>query len=186
MPATRTKDESDRRPTLPSIHTLNLPLLSGPAGPNVSYQNHNNLQRISNHAGRHARNFSTSSSVTNESRNNSPSPSPNVGENPANPFASGRPVRLRACTLEEADAIIFVGPATEVPQKSNYAPRQFKEPSMLIFGPNVDDYRKNPRPIAKGSRIHPYRIVRSPSPTINGRRSSVVTITPLPMPHRRL
>jgi hypothetical protein len=38
--------DSEERPTLPSIHTLNLPLLSRPKQTHVKYQNHDNLVRI--------------------------------------------------------------------------------------------------------------------------------------------
>ena len=36
-------NEAEARPTLPSIHTLNLPLLASPTSSNVKYQNHDNL-----------------------------------------------------------------------------------------------------------------------------------------------
>lgn len=36
-------NEAEARPTLPSIHTLNLPSLASPTSFNVKYQNHDNL-----------------------------------------------------------------------------------------------------------------------------------------------
>lgn len=38
--------DSQGRPTLPPIHTLNLPLLSRPKHTHVKYQNHDNLVRL--------------------------------------------------------------------------------------------------------------------------------------------
>ncbi|KAH9478379.1 hypothetical protein JR316_0008833 [Psilocybe cubensis] len=208
MPPTRSKTEYERRPTLPSIHTLNLPMLSGSGSarpltpPNVQHENYDQSNNSHKFVPRHSRNFSTSSSTTNDSREASPvlqharnfstsstatnesrnfSPVPfDPSANPRNPFASGKPVRVRACSIDEADAIFLVkSHSSLVPARSG---PPFSEPHILLFGNTIQQFRNGSITIAKGTRVHPYRVVRRPSPS-NGRVPSVV-IHPIAPPRR--
>jgi len=180
MPISKLTTEFEGRPTLPSIHTLNLPSLSRSSHRNVKYDNHDNLRRNSINAMHpHERQVSTSSFHTSASRNTSPSPSDIDSDgdttSPSTPQGPTK-FRLVPCPLEEAEAIILISNQPIRPQPSNYTPRQGKEHSVLIVGPSLQRFRNPQRPLAKGARIHPYRIVRG-SKTSESRRSSVISIT---------
>ncbi|KAJ7594933.1 hypothetical protein C8J56DRAFT_1044650 [Mycena floridula] len=69
--------------------------------------------------------------------------------------------RLVPSTLDDATAIILV--------------RSLKEQPLLLVGPSVERYRQPQRPLAKGARIHPYRLI----PNIGSRRSSAAFPSPL-------
>ncbi|KAF8960299.1 hypothetical protein BDZ97DRAFT_1922213 [Flammula alnicola] len=172
------------RPTLPSIHTLDLPLLARPTHPNVKYEFQDNARYspLTTHTNKHHydRKVSTSSS-----RTSSPSPPPNSpvsdSDLPYTPDASPSPTtkfRLVPCPLETADAIIFIPPpgAPRVPHAPNYVPRHGTGQGVLLVGSSWQHLRNPQRPLAKGARIHPYRIVRGEN-TTKSRRSSVVSIT---------
>ncbi|KDR80054.1 hypothetical protein GALMADRAFT_265248 [Galerina marginata CBS 339.88] len=176
MPISKHTTEFERRPTLPSIHTLNLPSLSRSSHRNVKYETHDNLRRTPTNAMHHERQVSTSSSHTSISRNTSPSPSPLSDVDSDGETTPQTKFRLVPCPLEVAEAIIVVSDEPITSQRPNYAPQQGKGQSILIVGPSVQRFRNPQRPLAKGSRIHPYRIVRGPK-TSDLRRSSVVSIT---------
>lgn len=129
----------------------------------------------------HDRQISTSSSRTSASRNPSPSPSnPSDTESDGDLTLLSAPqgptkFRLVPCPLEDAEAIIVVSDHPIGAQGADYAPRQAKH-SALIMGPSLQRFRNPQRPLAKGARIHPYRIVRG-SKASESRRSSVISIT---------
>ena len=81
-----------------------------------------------------------------------------------------------------ADAVILVSPADayhHIPNAPNYVPRTGHEQGLLLVGPALQHVRQPQRELAKGARIHPYRVVRSEHITTaqNSRRSSIISIT---------
>jgi len=165
--------DSQERPTLPPIHTLDLPLLSQPKHTHLKYDN----LRCSplNHKDRQV---STSSSHT---VSLSPSPSlsdPDSEINRSNPHPNTK-FRLVPCPLEIADAVILVPPpnAYPIPNLPNYVPRTGHGQGLLLVGPALQHVRQPQRQLAKGARIHPYRVVRGENNTQNSRRSSIISIT---------
>ncbi|PPR06808.1 hypothetical protein CVT26_003834 [Gymnopilus dilepis] len=180
MPSTKFTTEMEGRPTLPSIHTLDLFSHSSPR--NVKYDTHNNLRQ--NNAGlvhHHSRQFSSSSSQTSASRRTSPSPSYNSDSESDGDLSSPRgsqcptKLRLAPCAIEQAEAIIVVSDAPIGAQGSDYAPRQGKH-SVLLMGPSIQRFRNPQRTLAKGVRVHPYRVVRN-NQTSDLRRPSLISIT---------
>ncbi|KAF8884880.1 hypothetical protein CPB84DRAFT_1788749 [Gymnopilus junonius] len=172
--------EMEGRPTLPSIHSLNLPSLPRPR--NVKYDNHDNLpQTHTNGMYHHNRQVSTSSSRTSASRNPSPSPSyTSDAESDGDRISPRTPqgftkFSLVPCPLEDAEALIVVSDTAIGSQAPNYAPQQAKH-SFLVMGSSVQRFRNPQRPLAKGARIHPYRVVRSINAS-DSRRPSVISIT---------
>ncbi|GLB42288.1 hypothetical protein LshimejAT787_1103030 [Lyophyllum shimeji] len=72
--------------------------------------------------------------------------------------------RLEPCTLDEAQAIVLIPPpsAPFVPSTSNPTPTpQQKQQALLLIGPSLQYFRHPQRQLAKGARIHPYRIAPS-------------------------
>ncbi len=93
--------------------------------------------------------------------------------------------RLVPCPMDAADAFILVPPpGTYVPTPTNYAARSGNGQGILLMGKALQHLRRSPpRPLAKGARLHPYRIVRGELPARGenaappSRRASVVSIT---------
>lgn len=65
-------------------------------------------------------------------------------------------LRLAPTTFDNADAIVFVPPAL---------PHARQPQALLFVGPALQRLRNPPRPLAKGLRLHPYRIVRRIHPS---------------------
>ncbi|KAG6850085.1 hypothetical protein H0H93_001218 [Arthromyces matolae] len=78
--------------------------------------------------------------------------------------------RLEPCSLADAQAIVLVPPpnAPFIPSSSVPNPTQNQQ-ALLLLGHSLDYFRQPGRPIAKGARIHPYRI--TPSQRKAARRS---------------
>ncbi|KAF8814800.1 hypothetical protein BYT27DRAFT_7230448 [Phlegmacium glaucopus] len=177
MPVSKFALDSQGRPTLPPIHTLNISL------PKHAYVNHDNLRCSplnAPHNHHHDRQVSTSSSQTSASRTVSPSPPPSDTDsevNHSNPHTSTK-FRLVPCPLEMADAVILVPPpdATHITTAPNYVPRTGHGRGLLLVGPALHHVRQPERQLAKGARIHPYRVVRGEN-TQSSRRSSIISIT---------
>ncbi|ESK96484.1 hypothetical protein Moror_6992 [Moniliophthora roreri MCA 2997] len=156
------------RPTLPSLHTLDLPTLTSDAKPRVYLPTPSayDFGRQSMHA--HAAHYThvprlqrqrqLSTSTTTTSR----TPSPPLSESeyliPPAPQSeskrTGANVRLIPCSFEEADAVVVVPPPSTCPDI---------EPSkaLLLVGPALNHLRHPQRQIAKGARIRPYRFSNS-------------------------
>lgn len=184
----------EARPILPPIHTLDLPFLSRTELSNVQYDNYYNSLTVSMYFVRmgsysksfflqqpfstssHGRHVFTSSSCTSVSRNTSPSLSDCESDSSSETSDSLTKLRLEPCSLDDADAIILIRPEE---QSSNYVSRQGKGRGVLLVGPALQQVRHPQRPLAKGARIHPYRIVRGSRPKTNNsaRRSSIVSVT---------
>jgi len=132
----------------------------------------------------HGRRFSTSSSRTNNSRNTSPSPSlySDSDSTPTEAWGSSTKLRLEPCPLEEASAVIFVPPeAHPLHPQTNWFSHQTKGKGLFLVGPALLQVRHPQRPLAKGARLHPYKIVhgsRTKSST-SSRRSSIISVTGL-------
>ena len=77
-----------------------------------------------------------------------------------------------------ADAVILIPPpnAYPIPTLPNYVPRNGQGQGLLLVGPALQYVRQPQRQLAKGARIHPYRVVRGEN-TQNSRRSSIISIT---------
>ncbi|KAL4067055.1 hypothetical protein V8B97DRAFT_2105364 [Scleroderma yunnanense] len=64
-------------------------------------------------------------------------------------------VRLVPTSIENADAVVVIPPALHACQAQ----------PLLLVGPALQRFRQPNRQLAKGSRVHPYRIVRgTPDP----------------------
>ncbi|KAJ3505706.1 hypothetical protein NLJ89_g7274 [Agrocybe chaxingu] len=173
--------KTEERPTLPPLHTLNL--LPRPSRANVKYEHHDNLRTVASQMPRtcHIRQVSSSSSHTNASRNASPSPSECDSDiSPLETPSKQTKFRLVPCEFAAADAVILVPPpgTSYAGAGYNYVPREGNPQGLLLVGQALQHVRHPERHIAKGARIHPYRIARSAnSSTGASRRSSVISIT---------
>ncbi|OAX41287.1 hypothetical protein K503DRAFT_863983 [Rhizopogon vinicolor AM-OR11-026] len=162
------------RPTLPPLHTLDLPRGKTQLPPiDELYDSHEFKRQvprlhIPTHQNRHV---SISSSTS--SRTPSPTPSPFSPSRPSTAGGKCTKIRLVPTTFEHADAIVLVLPP-DAPHMyplsgiTNLKPAQ----PLLLVGPALQHLRHPQRQIAKGARLHPYRIVRSPA----DRRYSIASI----------
>ncbi|KAL0580494.1 hypothetical protein V5O48_001564 [Marasmius crinis-equi] len=157
------------RPTLPSLHTLDLPTLSTTkphlSGLPYALHDHGRPSRTIHAPYAHhqrPRQFSASSSRT---------PSPTLSDSgdrdtsfvrastsalptPSLPQAKQSNLRLVPCSsLEDADAVVFVPPRSLQGQNEQSS-------ALLLVGPALNDLRHPQRKIAKGARIHPYKFAR--------------------------
>ncbi|KAH0826670.1 hypothetical protein J3R83DRAFT_5058 [Lanmaoa asiatica] len=73
---------------------------------------------------------------------------------PTTPFPT-RKIRLVPTSFENADAVVLISP----PSASNTPSPQ----PLLLVGPALQRLRHPQRQLAKGARLHPYRIARGPS-----------------------
>ncbi|KAJ3746682.1 hypothetical protein DFH05DRAFT_971430 [Lentinula detonsa] len=97
------------------------------------------------------RKFSTSSSITNESRSPSPSPSNSSFMSPScmshTSTQRGQPfMRLVPTDMAHAEAVVVVPPPGPEPQKP-----------LLLIGPALKMVNHPQRRIARGARVYPYR-----------------------------
>ncbi|THV06499.1 hypothetical protein K435DRAFT_789347 [Dendrothele bispora CBS 962.96] len=124
-------------------------------------------------------------SVSSSTSSRTPSPTPSdssissssTSAFPSTPFtpltpgsSAGRPkMRLIPSTLEEADAVVVVPPQSFY-DESNPSTSLLdakvngsgKSKALLLVGPALRHLRHPQRQIAKGARIHPYKIERTP------------------------
>ncbi|RDB30025.1 hypothetical protein Hypma_014140 [Hypsizygus marmoreus] len=80
------------------------------------------------------------------------------------PYLPGERFRLEPCKLEDAQAIIVHPPPTApfIPSPTNPTPPPSKNAGpLLIVGPLLQHFRHPQRPLTKGARVRPYRIVPS-------------------------
>ncbi|KAF9010199.1 hypothetical protein BDQ17DRAFT_1347729 [Cyathus striatus] len=170
---------SSERPTLPPIRSLDLPVPTSASAPiiprtHVRYDRHeNSCPPLQVPVKPRLRQLSTSSSNTTLSRTPSPSPVASSSsrsssrQNPS-PHAHLLPPSLRKftllpCTLEEADAVVLI-PPPETPYiptlKCPAPPPGGKHgQALLLVGKAIDHVRHPQRPLAKGARVQPYRMV---------------------------
>lgn len=119
------------------------------------------------HSHQRNRQTSVSSSITETSRCSSMSPPPSDvnGLSPPTSNVDSR-YRLVRSTFENADAVLIVPPpsAPFVPPLSSIA-RAPKGQGLLLVGEAMHQHLRHPqRNLAKGARMHPYRIVRVDGP----------------------
>ncbi|KAG6907994.1 hypothetical protein DXG01_006529 [Tephrocybe rancida] len=88
--------------------------------------------------------------------------------------------RLEPCSLADAQAIVLVPPpsAPFIPSSSMPTPQQ-KQQALLLLGPSLEYFRQPQRQLAKGARIHPYRI--TPSQRKDAHRSSGSQVSSAPL-----
>lgn len=148
-----------RRPTLPSLHTLDLPTLSPtrPGSSTMPYALYDNGRHSQPHRPR-ARQFSTSSSRTpspplsDTTNKETPLMTPTAATFPHMlPQSKRLDLRLIPCTsIDDADAVVLVPPRSLTEQNQ----------ALLLVGPALNQLRHPQRQIAKGARIHPYKFAR--------------------------
>jgi len=171
---------SSLRPTLPSLRSLDLPTPSLREKMELlRFNDTHDSYECSTPTRFQPRNRQTSisSSVTATSRSSSMSPPPSDFSAPSSGLiktSSPTPVdapryRLVRSTFENADAVLIVPPPTApfVPPLSSSATpaNNFqKGQGLLLVGSAMRHHLRYPqRNIARGARIHPYRIVRAGS-----------------------
>ncbi|KAG1776755.1 hypothetical protein EV702DRAFT_1106222 [Suillus placidus] len=160
------------RPTLPPLHTLDLPRGKTQLPRHDSYELKRQIPRLhmpSSQYSHSRQNRQVSISSSTSSRTPSPTPSP---------LSSGgqsTKIRLVPTTFEHADAVVVV-PAPDAPHVHPLSGvTNLKQPAqpLLLVGPALQRMRQPQRQLAKGARLHPYRIVRSPA----DRRFSIASTT---------
>lgn len=122
---------------------------------------------------RQNRQVSISSSTS--SRTSSPTPSPLSSSSSPTSGGQSTKIRLVPTTFEHADAIVVI-PAPDAPHVHPLSGvTDLKQPAqpLLLVGPALQRLRQPQRQLAKGARLHPYRILRSPA----DRRFSIASIT---------
>ncbi|KAF9467841.1 hypothetical protein BDZ94DRAFT_1318390 [Collybia nuda] len=152
------------RPTLPPLHTLDLPNPTSMKprlhGAQLRHEFYDQYPRYN------IRQVSDSSSSTSRTSSPTPSISPMSGAHalPSLPSNRRQTVLFYPCSLEEADAALLIPPpsAPYVPRVSDLgtsSPFQQKQNKcLLLTGPRLDELRRPGRQLAKGARIHPYRL----------------------------
>ncbi|KAF8184985.1 hypothetical protein K438DRAFT_1974187 [Mycena galopus ATCC 62051] len=155
---------SSERPTLPSLHTLNLlpPSYAQRRGgsPDESYEQPCPRLYIPQHSWSRRRVSTSTSSST--SRTPSPTPSgASSCSSASSTLSSTSPSKLTLIpsSFEDAQAIVLVT-GTGTGQ------------SLLLTGRALEHFRHPQRQIAKGTRLHPYRF--------GGRRPSTASSLPSP------
>lgn len=169
------------RPTLPPLHTLCLPRgktqLPRVDALHDSYELKRQIPRLrmpSQHShSRQNRQVSISSSMSSRT----PSPTPSPLSSSSSPTSGGQSTKFRLVptTFEHADAIVVI-PAPDAPHVHPLSGvTDLKQPAqpLLLVGPALQRLRQPQRQLAKGARLHPYRILRSPA----DRRFSIASIT---------
>ncbi|PFH49565.1 hypothetical protein AMATHDRAFT_4782 [Amanita thiersii Skay4041] len=167
------------RPILPPLQSLNLPIPVMRAA--LAYEDasdHESCRAPLKSTRNHNRHVSISSSIT--SRSPSPLQSgcsaaqPPVSRSPApSPTneSTGRgdlKFRLVPCSFESADAFVYVPPSGTASSVTTTVSNDMKGQELgarplLLVGPAVTELRQPSQKLAKGARVHPYRIVRSTS-----------------------
>ncbi|KAF9225745.1 hypothetical protein BS17DRAFT_777620 [Gyrodon lividus] len=168
------------RPTLPPLHTLDLPRGNIQLPRIHELYDLDELSRQTSHLhippspyGRQRRQVSISSSTTSRTPSPTPScvPAPCLRPSTNTPASASYPtqkLRLVPTTFENADAVVLISP----PSASHVSPPQ----PLLLVGPALQRLRHPQRQLAKGARLHPYRIIRGPSDP-HARRPTVPTPT---------
>ncbi|KAJ6584567.1 hypothetical protein B0H19DRAFT_1249530 [Mycena capillaripes] len=160
---------SSERPTLPPLHTLNL--LPAPCAqhrkrgsPYDSYERTCPRLNVPQHSWPYARRVSTS---TSSSTSRTPSPSPSdtssrtsSSSSPTSP--SKQKLTLVPSSFEDAEAIVVIPPP-------GAAHGRGQSQSLLLTGLALEHLRHPQRPLAKGTRLHPYRFART------SRRTSIAS-----------
>ncbi|KAJ7605524.1 hypothetical protein DFH06DRAFT_1348654 [Mycena polygramma] len=166
---------SSERPTLPPLHTLNL--LPGPASyaprpqSSSAYDSYDrSCPRLdeSQHSWAHARRVSTSTSSS-SSRMSSPTPSDasSASSSSTSPTSFSRDAKLTLVpsSFADAEAVVVVPPSD----------CQSQPQTLLITGRALANLRQGQRPLAKGTRVHPYRFAHASS---RSRRASSASSVP--------
>ncbi|KAF5356837.1 hypothetical protein D9756_006467 [Leucocoprinus leucothites] len=173
----------DTRPTLPPLHSLNLPIpkiSQGRGG--TAFMNRLPINDLNDFtyvtpnktpicpqkgvaSNSSATAMSSSSSNTCNSRTPSPVPSDSSLSSASTSQSMGA-FRLVPCEIKDADAVVVV---TETVAGSG------RGRAMLLVGPAAQPYRQpSSRPIAKNSRVHPYKFAPTQHLT---RRLSTLSIS---------
>ncbi|KAG2143059.1 hypothetical protein DEU56DRAFT_793278 [Suillus clintonianus] len=166
------------RPTLPPLHTLDLPRGKTQV-PHIdalhdSYEFKPQIPRLHTPSqyyphSRQSRHASISSSTS------SRTPSPLSPSRSPTSRRQSTKFRLVPTTFEHANAVVVV-PAPDAPHVHPLSGvTNLKQPPqpLLLVGPALQQLCRPQRQITKGARLHPYRIVRSPA----DRRFSIASTT---------
>ncbi|KAG2341653.1 hypothetical protein BDR05DRAFT_965069 [Suillus weaverae] len=168
------------RPTLPPLHTLHLPRgkTQLPRTLHDSYELKRQVPRLRMPSSQYAhsrQNRQVSISSSTSSRTPSPTPSPLSPSPSSTSGGQSTKIRLVPTTFEHADAFVVI-PAPDAPHVHPLSGvTNLKQPAqpLLLVGPALQRLRHPQRQLAKGARLHPYRIVRSPA----DRRFSIASST---------
>lgn len=163
------------RPTLPPLHTLNLPHLTRkPAHLYDSYELQPSCPRLHVPQKYHrssspstntstpspSHSLSCSPSSSRPSRSHSPNSAASTIKTPTP--TTTRKLRLIPCSLETADAVILVTSpgAPYIPLKAGS--NNPNSNALLLVGSALEKFRHPQRTITKGARVHPYRFAHAP------------------------
>jgi len=168
------------RPTLPPLHTLDLPRgkIQLPRIDEL-YDSHEFKRqvprlRVPSHEYAHTRQ-NRQVSISSSTSSRTPSPSSLSSCCPSTSGRRSTKMRLVPTTFEHADAVVLVLPPDAVHMHplsgiTNLKPAQ----PLLLVGPALQHLRNPQRQMARGARLHPYRIVRNPA----DRRFSIASAMP--------
>ncbi|KIP06354.1 hypothetical protein PHLGIDRAFT_464060 [Phlebiopsis gigantea 11061_1 CR5-6] len=168
------------RPTLPSLHTLGLPkpvTSTTPMSHEYVGAKRTAIDERTGYRARHVSISSTTSSCTDSSgRSTSPCNSDTMkfSRSSASPppiHVSAGSLSLARSTMEEANAFVLVPPQQDqyVENISTYSrshaslSKSRRNQALLLVGPALKYLRHPSIRIARGARLHPYRIVSHPS-----------------------
>ncbi|KAJ7359587.1 hypothetical protein DFH08DRAFT_801370 [Mycena albidolilacea] len=144
---------SSKRPTLPPLRTLNLlpPSYAQRQGDSV-YDSYDRPCPTLN-VPHHTRRVSTS---TSSSTSRTPSPTPSdagslssATSSSSSSSSSSKLTLVPCASFEDAEAVVLIPP-----------PGTEGTRGLLLMGPALARLRCPQRPLAKGTRVHPYRIAR--------------------------
>ncbi|KAG1849979.1 hypothetical protein F4604DRAFT_1809745 [Suillus subluteus] len=161
------------RPTLPPLHSLNLPRALKTQPPRIdalhdSYELKRQIPRLhipSSQYSHSHKNRQVSISSSTSSRTPSPTPSPLSSSRSPTSGGQSTKICLVPTTFEHADAVVVI-PDPDAPHLhplSGVTNLKQPAPPVLLVGPALQCLRQPQRQIAKGARLHPYRIVRTPA-----------------------
>ncbi|KAK0480634.1 hypothetical protein IW261DRAFT_1473612 [Armillaria novae-zelandiae] len=148
-----------QRITLPSIRSLDLLPLCKEVDITDEPSKYSSCPPVMHRKHRMQRQASISST-------SSRTPSPPLPRYPSLTFPSGIRFRFVPCPLDAADAVVVVPPpdAPYIPPLSTLQTSAGHAPpsqALFLVGPALQQFRQLHRPLAKGARVHPYRILRN-------------------------
>ncbi|KZT19946.1 hypothetical protein NEOLEDRAFT_1151669 [Neolentinus lepideus HHB14362 ss-1] len=155
------------RPTLPSLRSLDLPYPLTPPHSNASHDTYEFQSPDFNHPLFHRPRQISMSSSADSRLSSSPSPPPSSrsssqrAPSPTTPPPAPK-FKLVPASLESADAVLVIAPFTASTERSQ---------PLLLVGDALRHVRCPDRQIAKGARLHPYKIVRDGSVGVSRRAS---------------
>lgn len=164
------------RPTLPPLHTLNLPR-GEIVHPRIDAKSKPQIPRLHVPSSQYSHSCQNRRvSISSSASSRTPSPTPSPPSSSRSSIFGSQPVKFRIVptTFEHANAMIVI-PDPDAPHVHPLSGAVLEQPAPNLFlvGPAFQCVRQLQRQIAKGVRLRPYRIVRSPA----DRRFSIAPTT---------